>query len=144
MITLTITGETMKEILAKLSDYTPSAKAAPQPVNPTPVPTLINTSPAIPLMPTPAAASAPATVVPPVRMPNAIPTNAYVPAPTTAPTYTYEQIGKAGADLVAANPTLMTPLMMMLQRYGVQLITDLKPDQLGPFAVELRGMGARI
>ena len=92
--------------------------------------------------------SAPAQAfTPPVSRPAPAPviSPAPVPAPATvAPTYTHEQVGRAGADLVAANPAMMPTLMSLLQRYGVQLVTDLKPDQLGPFAVELRGLGARI
>jgi hypothetical protein len=38
----------------------------------------------------------------------------------------------------------MGTLMGLLQKYGVQLVTELKYDQLGPFALELRGLGAKI
>jgi len=98
----------------------------------------------------PSVPAAPAqTFTPPVSRPTPTPITPPSPAPapapaTTAPAYTHEQVGRAGADLVAANPSLMPTLMGLLHRYGVQLVTDLKPDQLGPFAVELRGLGARI
>ena len=61
-----------------------------------------------------------------------------------APTYTVEQVGKAGADLVAANPGVMPTLMGLLQKYGVTMVTDLKAEQLGPFATELRALGGKI
>ena len=78
----------------------------------------------------------------------------YQPAPAPAPlpqaptapmpTFTHEQVGAAGANLVAANPALMGTLMELLKKYGVQLVTELKYDQLGTFALELRGLGAKI
>lgn len=105
-----------------------------------------NTSPAVPVQPTPAVASAPATPMPTVApiapvAPVAPPVR---PPVAPAPAYTYEQVGKAGADLAAANPGIMPTLMALLQRYGVQQVTELKPDQLGPFATELRGLGAKL
>lgn len=64
--------------------------------------------------------------------------------PTTAPSYTKDAIGKAGADLIAADPNKMPELLALLQKYGVPAITSLAADQLGAFATELRGLGARI
>lgn len=94
--------------------------------------------------PTPVPASMPAqtyTPTAPVSVGYAAPQQ---PPVTQPPAFTYEQIGKAGADLVAANPKMMPTLMALLQRYGVQLVTDLKPEQLGPFAGELRALGAKV
>ena len=81
--------------------------------------------------PAPATASVP--TAPPVMPPVA-----------PAPAYTMEQVGKAGADLVAANPGMMPTLMGLMQKYGVTMVTDLKPEQLGPFATELRALGGKI
>lgn len=61
-----------------------------------------------------------------------------------APTFTLEQVSKAGADLVTAQPGRMPELMNLLQQFGVQTVNALKPEQLGPFATALRGMGAQI
>ena len=68
------------------------------------------------------------------------------PAPTMpvagAPTYTLDQISKAGAALVDAGK--MEPLLALLTKYGVQAITQLQPAQYGVFATELRALGAQI
>lgn len=71
--------------------------------------------------------------------------NAPTVAPVAAaPTYTMEQIGKAGADLATQTPGKMPELLALLQKYGVRAITELRPEQLGAFATELRGLGARL
>jgi len=59
-----------------------------------------------------------------------------------APTYTLDQISKAGAALVDAGK--MEPLLTLLTKYGVQAITQLQPAQYGVFATELRALGAQI
>ena len=61
-----------------------------------------------------------------------------------APAFTLEQIGKAGAELITAQPAKMQDLMSLLQQYGVQTIQALPADKLGAFATALRGMGAQI
>lgn len=61
-----------------------------------------------------------------------------------APTFTLEQVSKAGADLVTAQPAKMQELMNLLSQYGVQTVNALRQDQLGAFATALRGMGAQI
>ena len=63
---------------------------------------------------------------------------------SAAPGFTVEQIGKAGADLVTANPAKRNELNALLQRYGVQSVSELGPEHLGTFAQALRGMGANI
>ena len=63
---------------------------------------------------------------------------------TPAPGFTVEQIAKAGADLIGAQPAMMADCQALMQRYGIAQITQLRPDQLGAFATELRGLGARI
>lgn len=86
--------------------------------------------------PTPAPApAAPAQTVAPT---NPAPT---VPV-TTAPTYTLDQIAKAGASLVDAGK--MEQLLALLAKYGVQAVTQLQPDQYGVFATELRTLGAQL
>lgn len=110
------------------ADSTPT----PSPVQPASVAAPVNPAPvAAPVAPTPvtAQATAPYTSTAPV-------------AP--APTFTVEQISKAGADLIGANSAKMPQLLGLLQQFGVQAITELKPDQLGPFATALRGLGAKI
>lgn len=111
------------------------------PVAPAPV----QTAPA----PAPVAAPAPAPTPAPVPTPAAPPVTpmptAAAPAPTvpvTAPTYTLDQIAKAGANLVDAGK--MEQLLALLTKYGVQAVTQLTPDQYGAFATELRALGAQI
>ncbi|MPN58248.1 hypothetical protein SDC9_205951 [bioreactor metagenome] len=62
--------------------------------------------------------------------------------PTSAPTYTLDQIANAGATLVDAGK--MGELIGLLGQFGVAAVTDLKPEQYGAFATALRGLGARI
>lgn len=116
------------------------------PVTPAPVPP-VTTPPAtvVPTQPTPAPVATPATPAPAPAAPaqTAAPTN---PAPavpvTTAPTYTLDQIAKAGASLVDAGK--MEQLLALLAKYGVQAVTQLQPDQYGVFATELRTLGAQL
>lgn len=91
-----------------------------------------------PQMPGPAA-----TVPPPTPAPAPAPQTAAPVMPVAgAPTYTLDQISKAGAALVDAGK--MEPLLALLTKYGVQAITQLQPAQYGAFATELRALGAQI
>lgn len=81
----------------------------------------------------------------PVAGPSApAPGNAPAPAVpvTTAPSYTLDQIAKAGAYLVDAGK--MEALLALLTKYGVAAVTQLQPEQFGVFATELRALGAQI
>ena len=71
-------------------------------------------------------------------------TGAVMAVPTSAPSYTLEQVAKAGADLIGQHPEKMTALMGLLQQFNVPAVQALKLDQLGAFATELRGLGASI
>ena len=61
-----------------------------------------------------------------------------------APTYTLEQVARAGAELISADSGKLPQLRELLQKYGVPAVSELKPDQLGGFATELRALGAQI
>lgn len=89
---------------------------------------------------TPAAPAAPAT---PPAIPSAPVGTAAVPL-APAPVISLEQVAKAGADLISGNPAKMQELVALLQRFGVPAVQALKPDQIGAFATELRGLGAQI
>lgn len=92
-----------------------------------------------PTAPAPAPAPAPAAPVSPAPVtPTQTPT---VPV-AGAPTYTLDQISRAGASLVDAGK--MQQLLELLGRYGVQAGTQLQPEQYGAFATELRALGAQI
>lgn len=79
----------------------------------------------------------------PMNCPSNTPSVTNIPL-ALAPTFTLEQISKAGADLVTAQPAKMQELMGLMAQFGVQTVNALKPDQLGAFATALRGMGAQI
>lgn len=107
------------------ADYMPPSDTAPAPATP---------APAV----TPAPATAPAPVQAPVT-----PAPAPAPVPVApAPTYNRDQIMTAGAALIDAGK--INELMGLLNSFGVQAVTQLKQDQLGAFATELRKLGAQI
>lgn len=125
----------------------PVAPVAPvaTPVTHAPVPP-VTTPPAtvVPTQSTPAPVATPTPAPAPAAPAQTVaPTN---PAPTvpvtTAPTYTLDQIAKAGASLVDAGK--MEQLLALLAKYGVQAVTQLQPDQYGVFATELRTLGAQL
>lgn len=109
----------------------PVAPAAP--VNPTPAPAVPVAAPTAPTAPAPTNA-APVAPVAPVAPAPAV--------PVTAPTYTLDQISRAGAALVDAGK--MDALLGLLAKFGVAAVTQLQPDQFGVFATELRALGAQI
>lgn len=109
----------------------PVAVPAPAaPVNPTPAPVAPVAAPVAPTAPVPTEQPA----APVAQAPAAV--------PVTAPTYTLDQIARAGASLVDAGK--MEQLLALLARYGVAAVTQLQPDQFGVFATELRALGAQI
>ena len=87
--------------------------------------------------PVPAPIPAPVQPAPEPAVPSAVPI-------AQAPVFTHDQVGKAGADLLSADPGKMPQLLALLQQYGVRAIKELSQDQLGPFATALRGLGAKI
>ena len=107
------------------ADYMPPADTAPAPATP---------APAVTPAPAPAPAPAPVPVAP-------APAPAPVPV-APAPTYSRDQIMTAGAALIDAGK--INELMGLLNSFGVQAVTQLKQDQLGAFATELRKLGAQI
>ena len=111
-----------------------NAPVAPATVQTAPTPAPVAASAPAPA-PTPTPAAPPVTPMPTAAAP--------APAvPVTAPTYTLDQIAKAGANLVDAGK--MEQLLALLTKYGVQAVTQLTPDQYGAFATELRALGAQI
>ena len=111
-----------------------AAPVSPAPVNPTPGPAPTMAAPVVAPSPSPT----------PAGPTSAAPGNTPAPAVPVAgaPTYTLDQISRAGASLVDAGK--MQQLLELLGRYGVQAVTQLKPEQYGAFATELRGLGAQI
>lgn len=115
---------------------------ASYPTAPAPAPAPAPAAPVSPAPVTPTQTPAP-TATPPVAAPapTAGQTSA-APGNTPAPTYTLDQISRAGASLVDAGK--MQQLLELLGRYGVQAVTQLQPEQYGAFATELRALGAQI
>ena len=64
--------------------------------------------------------------------------------PTQAPTYSLDQLAKAGATLMNMDEAKRSELMNLLAMFGVQALTELAPDQYGAFATKLRELGAQI
>ncbi|OUN75557.1 hypothetical protein B5G12_00325 [Faecalibacterium sp. An58] len=117
-----------------------AAPVSPAPVNPTPGPAPTTAAPMVAPSPSPT----PVTNAPTAGPTSAAPGNTPAPAVPVAgaPTYTLDQISRAGASLVDAGK--MQQLLELLGRYGVQAVTQLKPEQYGAFATELRALGAQI
>lgn len=99
------------------------------------------------------AAPQPAPVAP-VPEPQPVPTATPMPTPTPAPQpvqaapepqqkeITIDMLAAAGAPLVDQGK--MQQLMALLNKYGVQAITQLTPDKYDAFAADLRAIGAQI
>lgn len=130
----------------------PAPAPAPAPVAPAPVPAPMPPQP--PVNPTPAPQAAPipypttATTASPMTAPAPAPS---VPAPsspvvpgTEPPKFSIDDIARAGAELAQQGPDKITALTGLLQQFGLQAVTQLRPDQMGPFVLALRGLGARI
>lgn len=76
------------------------------------------------------------------ELPKTMEAPAVVPV-AEAPVYTLDQISRAGAALIDAGK--MDQLLALLHDcYNIQAITQLKPEQYGSFATELRALGAQI
>lgn len=150
MVELKICGDSAGEVLAELRTLVnqvvqdgenkaaaPAHQAAAPAAWPTPTPV------AAPAAPVTAPSPAPVTSA---GQNYASPGNRPVPsAPVaSAPTITLEQVSKAGADLITADSSRLTALNGLLQRYGIASVQELPAEQIGTFATELRGMGAKI
>ena len=121
-------------IVVPTNAKTPEPKAAPAPApveNPTPAPTA-----------PPATAVSSANTPTPAATPNAV-ANAAAPSPGADPKpVTFDDIVAAGSQLLDAGR--MNDLLGLLKGFGVQAITQLKPEQFPDVAVALRGLGAKI
>ena len=106
----------------------PEAVTAPQPTAPNPTPAAVIPQTAAPTAPS---APAPSPVTPTVPV-------------TEAPKYSIDDIARAGAELAQQGPDKIAALTGLLQQFGLQAVTQLRTEQMGPFVLALRGMGARI
>lgn len=99
-------------------------------------------------MPAPVPMPAPAPTVPVAAAPVAPAPVPVAPAPaaapTAAPTYSIEDVARAGAMLAQGHPEKLPDLNALLAKYGVPAVTALQPEQLGAFVMDLRALGAAI
>lgn len=156
-VTVNVQGEIRMPDIALLAQAMmgkaqPAAAPAPAPAPaPTQIPTPPPAIPQQPVNPTPAPV-APVPPLPPAAPPVAPPTAPSAPVPTPnpvvpgteSPKYTIDDIARAGAELAQQGPAKIAELTGLLQQFGLQAVTQLRPDQMGPFVMALRGMGARI
>lgn len=117
-----------------------------QAVSARPIPEAAAPAPVAPPAPSPAPAPAPVAAPAPAPTPTpAIPSAAPASAvPTGAPTYSIDDIARAGAALAQQGPDKIAALTGLLQQFGLQAVTQLRPEQMGPFVTALRGLGAQI
>lgn len=64
------------------------------------------------------------------------------PVPTTAPSYTLDDLTKAAIPLMDSGR--QPELLQLIQSFGVEALPSLRPEQYGAFATALRGLGAQI
>ena len=75
--------------------------------------------------------------------PSATDTVQNLPAvPTSVPQYTFDMIQSACAECMDKGQAQQ--LQGLLQKFGIRRIPELRSEQYGAFATELRGLGARI
>lgn len=117
--------QTPAPAVAPVSAPAPAPAATPVPVAPAPV--AATPSPAPIAQPTP-------------TLPAASP--AAQPAPTAPVTYTVEQLAAAAMQLKDQNR--LPDLQALLAQFGVMALTQLKPEQLNPFAAALQGLGVKL
>ena len=142
-----------KDVLpVKATVDTPVTAAPVQAVSEAPVvnPTVAPVTP-IANGPTPATTNAPIAAAPtPVPVEAPAPVTAATSDPAPAPkVITFEDIALAGGQLLELDAkeqsnTRMTQLMDLLKSFGVQAITQLKPEQYADVAAGLRELGAKI
>lgn len=170
MIKIEITGNDLLEALANIAAYgllcmenrevsdaagaiieTARNKRVPHTaevsVPPTTPPAPPSTAPAAPIGQSQAGsaqAASPGSTTPSDPAPTPAPAPATGVPVAATPTYTLEQISKAGAELLGQHPELRDALMGLLRDQGVEAVYQLDPAQYGAYATALRGLGARI
>lgn len=143
-MTMTVVFESYEEMMGfagKVMGQAPSGKDTsqgptagitpetftPAPIQPAPVAQPAQQVPAAPV--TPPAGQAPAT--PPVQ-----------PVPTTAPSYTLDDLTRAAIPLMDSGR--QPELLQLIRSFGVDAMPSLPQAQYGAFATALRGLGAQI
>lgn len=81
----------------------------------------------------------PAAVTPTASAASTTPVQA---VPTSAPSYTVDDLSRAASPLIDAGK--QTDLVNLLAQFGVQAVTQLPKERYGEFATALRSLGAKI
>ena len=128
-------------IAAKFQQETPAQAPTTPPVAvQTPTPTA---APATTGVNGASSATTPAPAPAPVEAPAPAPAATSNPAPVPATrVYTFDDITAAGSQLLELGK--MPQLMELLKGYGVQAVTQLKPEQYADVAKGLKELGANI
>lgn len=137
----TILEAARQELLA------PAVEPEKTAVPPTAPPTSTSTAPAALIGQSPAGsagAASPSLTTPSDTAPAPAPAPVAGVPVAAAPTYTLEQISRAGAELLGQHPELRETLMGLLRDQGVEAVYQLDPAQYGAYATALRGLGAKI
>ena len=135
MFTVTINGNSIEELYSNLETLLKTKPGA----------TAQQAAPVHPPAALPPVGHAPPAAAPPVApAPPAAPPVPPAPSqpPMAAPTYTLDQLAKAGAALAQSGK--MEDALALLAKYGVQTVNQLQPEQYGAFAIELRALGAQV
>lgn len=155
-ITVTINAPELVSALCTLAEALngkgiPAMTPAPAAPVQQPIQQLVTPAPAAPMAPAnvqqpvqqPMMPAAPAAPMQQPMMPVAPAAPlAPAPVPTTAPTYTMEQLAVAATQLVDAGRR--NDVVTLLGQFGAQSVMTLPKEQYGNFATALRQMGAQI
>lgn len=126
---------------------TPPVAPVTPPAAPTPLPAAPVTPPAAPFVPVPNPGQPAPPITPdtvPGQMAFGMPPAAPASVPTAAPSYTLEDITRAGAEFLAAHPEQQGTLFQLFPQFGIQSLPELRPEQLAHFAAAMRALGVRI
>jgi hypothetical protein len=139
MYKITIKGNTLAELYQNLRELCDHMGAPSLEVDSPIVTSLLDDTPSsatVVAVPTPVATPVvPTPIAPPVAPPVA-------PVPLATPTYTLEQLARAGAQLVDMGK--MPEAQAMLEKYNVATVTNLAVEHYGALASDLRALGAII
>ena len=135
---------TLTAVFESLEDMMDFAKVMAGNAGSEPVPKQPQTIPVAPVQPVAPITPAPQPVyTAPVQPPayTALPV-APAPVPTTAPSYTLDDLTRAAIPLMDSGK--QPALLQLLKDFGVEALPTLQPEQYGAFATALRGLGAQI
>lgn len=136
-MTLTAVFEGLEDMMNFAKVMAGNAGSEPAPMQPQTIPV----APVQPVAPTTPASQPVYTA--PVQPPayTALPV-APAPVPTTAPSYTLDDLTRAAIPLMDSGK--QPALLQLLKDFGVEALPTLQPEQYGAFATALRGLGAQI